>query len=123
MISYAIIDNVFHVSLSETIELNDFLSFLKEFSEIENLPKDLKVFYDLRSANVNLHLDDINQLSEIAESKTLNYKSVKTAFVVEDPKVTAYAMLFSWLPSNDRITRKQFSTKDAALKWLHSNEN
>ncbi|MCU4175164.1 hypothetical protein [Carboxylicivirga sp. N1Y90] len=123
MISYAIIDNIFHVSLSGTIELKDLLTFLKDFSEIENRPEDLKIFYDLTQANVDLHLDDINKLSAIAEKSTLDLSSVKTAFLVEDPKVTAYAMLFSWLPTNERINRKQFSTKDAAIEWLNSNED
>jgi len=120
MTSYAFIDNILHVTIEGQATIHDLYTFLDDFGKIESIPEHLKVFYDLRSASMDLRLDEIDTLSKFAEKKTANCKSVKTAFCVKDPKITAYAMLFSWLPENSKITREQFSTKKAALEWLNS---
>lgn len=123
MISYAFIENILHVTIEGKTTLSDLYDFLEEVGTIQNLPEDLKIFYDLRKASIELKLDEISNLSKKAEEKTLNCKSVRTAFCVKDPKMTAYAMLFSWLPENTRIKREQFSTKKAAMDWLLEKQN
>ncbi|MBS2213261.1 hypothetical protein KEM09_17740 [Carboxylicivirga mesophila] len=120
MISYAFINDILHVSIDGPSTIYDLYDFLDELGSLHTLPDELKVFYDLRNASIDLRLDEISLLSKKAEEKTLQCKSVKTAFCVQDPKVTAYAMLFSWLPENSKIKREQFSTKEAALKWLNT---
>ena len=119
MISYAFIDGILRVTPTGDIDYKDLVHFLRDFSTLEHLPEDLKVLYDLRQANVNLHLDDISKLSSLAEQLTKNVKTIKTAFVVEDPKATAYTMLYSWLPTTIRLKRENFSTEDAAVLWLN----
>jgi len=103
------------------ITSDDLYAFLEEFGSFEDLPEHLKIFYDLRKASIEIRLDEINLLSQMAEDKSQKFKSVKTAFCVEDPKITAYAMLFSWISNNPKVKREQFSTKAAALAWLNSN--
>jgi hypothetical protein len=120
MTSYAFINNILHVSIEGPATITDLYDFLDDIGNLESLPKHLKVFYDLRNASIDLRLDEINILSKRAEEKTLQCESVRTAFCVKDPKITAYAMLFSWLPENSKITRKQFSTKEAAFEWLNN---
>ena len=119
MISYALIDGILRVTPTGDINYTDLVNFLKDFSTLKNLPEDLKVLYDLRQANVNLHLDDISKLSSLAEQLTKNVNTIKTAFVVEDPKATAYSMLYSWIPTTIRLKRENFSTEDAAILWLN----
>ncbi|MBK3518822.1 hypothetical protein [Carboxylicivirga marina] len=120
MTSYAFINDILHVSIEGPATIYDLYDFLDEIGSLQSLPEELKVFYDLRKASLDLRLDEINVLSKKAEEKTLNCKSVKTAFCVKDPKITAYAMLFSWLPESSKIKREQFSTKEAALNWLNT---
>ncbi|MCU4156750.1 hypothetical protein J1N10_12240 [Carboxylicivirga sp. A043] len=120
MTSYAFINNILHVSIEGPATIYDLYDFLDELGNLHSLPENLKVFYDLRNASIDLRLDEINLLSKRAEEKTLHCNSVKTAFCVKDPKITAYAMLFSWLPENSKINRKQFSTKEAAFEWLNN---
>lgn len=120
MTSYAFISNILHVSIEGSATIYDLYDFLDEIGSLDTLPEELKVFYDLRNAQLDLRLDEINVLSKKAEEKTLQCKSVKTAFCVVDPKITAYTMLFSWLPENSKIKREQFSTKEAAIKWLNA---
>ena len=120
MTSYGFINNILHVSIEGPATIYDLYDFLDEIGSLQSLPDELKVLYDLSKASLDLRLDEINILSKKAEEKTLQCKSVKTAFYVEDPKITAYTMLFSWLPENPKIKREQFSTKEAALKWLNT---
>ncbi len=120
MTSYAFINNILHVAIEGPTTIADLLEFLDDFGSMEELPSDLKLFYDLRNAQLDLKLEEISTLSEKAMEKTAGYTSVKTAFCVKDPKITAYTMLFSWLPKTTRVTREQFSTKKAALEWLNA---
>lgn len=122
MITFTFIEGTLRVTLTEHIGFNELVGFLHDLTKVDNLPADLKVFYDLRQADVHLHLDEINKLSAMAEKMTTNLNSIKTAFVVEDPTVTAYTMLYSWLPSDDRLKREQFSTEEAALEWLNTED-
>jgi len=118
MISYAYIDNILHVSLTKKVTLEDLVEFIHDFKNLENMPENLRIFYDLTEADLILHLDDISKLSKLAEAATGKFKAVKTAFYVTDPKVTAYTMLFSWLPENPITQRENFSTREAAMEWL-----
>ena len=122
MISYAYIDNILHVSLTKKVTLEDIIEFIHDFKNLENMPENLRIFYDLTEANLVLHLDDISKLSKLAEAATGKFKAVRTAFYVTDPKVTAYTMLFSWLPENSVTQRENFSTREAAIKWLIADE-
>ena len=120
MISYAFINDILHVLIEGPATIHNLYDFIDDLGNLHNLPDNLKVFYDLRNASLDLRLDEISILSKKAEEKTLHCQSVKTAFCVEDPKITAYAMLFSWLPESSKIKREQFSTKEAALLWLNT---
>nr|WP_319398067.1 STAS/SEC14 domain-containing protein [uncultured Carboxylicivirga sp.] len=122
MISYAYIDGLLHVTPTKDIDYTDLANFLKDFSKLENLPDNVKILYDLRDAKVHLHLNEISKLSALAEQMTLNVKTIRTAFVVEDPMATAYTMLYTWMPKSDRLLREHFSTEDAAVEWLHKIE-
>ncbi|MBS2097667.1 hypothetical protein [Carboxylicivirga linearis] len=122
MITYAYVDNYLHVTPSKEINYLDLVDFLMDFSKMEALPDEVKVLFDLRNAHLDLHLDDINKLSSLAEELTKNVQSIRTAFIVEDPKVTAYTMLYSWMPKDDRLLREHFSTEQAAIEWLNKKE-
>jgi len=122
MISYAYIDNILHVSLTKKVTLKDLIEFIHDFKNLENMPEKLRIFYDLTEAELVLHLDDISKLSKLAEAATGKFKAVRTAFYVTDPKVTAYTMLFSWLPEDSLTKRENFSTREAAMEWLTADE-
>ncbi|MBI9061466.1 MAG: STAS/SEC14 domain-containing protein [Marinilabiliaceae bacterium] len=122
MISYAYIDNILHVSMTKKVTLKDLIEFIHEFKNLENMPENLRIFYDLTEADLVLHLDDISKLSKLAEAATGKFKAVRTAFYVTDPKITAYTMLFSWLPEDSFTQRENFSTREAAMEWLTADE-
>ena len=120
MITYSYKNGIFEVKLSGKIDFEEIINYLKDFTEIENLPSDLQLLYDLENVEFGFTMAEIKMISHAAELSTKNYKSVKTAFIVNKPKVTAYSSLFSESVLDKRTTRKIFSSREAALKWLDS---
>ena len=119
MIAYELKNNsIFEISLTEKVDMNDILDFLKEFETLNYLPNDVKLIYDFQNAELELDIDQLTEISKTADEVTLKYKTVRTAFVVSEPVVTAYSYLFSKMDKRKNIERKVFSTTKAAREWL-----
>lgn len=123
MISYILDQNILVISFIGKINNDDIFNYLHEFSSIADLPSNLLLLYDLLNAELEVAPSDIKKISTIADSSTKKYQSVKTAFLVNDPKLTAYSTLFTNLANPNKTQRKIFSTKEAALKWLKQSNN
>lgn len=123
MIQYSITnDGILQINIKGKTSANDLRNYLNEFGNNDNLPKELLTFYNLRNADMNLNLLEIVSVAKLAKKVTSHYKSVRTAFLVNKPNVTAYSMLFIQAPSNRKSKRKVFSTKEAAINWLLDKE-
>ena len=122
MITHSFDRNIYKVIYSGIVSFEEIINFLNEFSHIENLPKKLSLLSDLRDADFKFAPNELKKISQAAEESTKKYTSIKTAFLVTDPKITAYSTLFSNQSMEKRTQRKTFSTMDAALKWLKPSE-
>lgn len=124
MISYSLHDSgIFYVKFSGSVTAEDIKAYLLEFELLNDLPKDFLSLYDLRNADINLNKEDILSISDLTNKVTASYKTVRTAFLVLKPLVTAYSYLFiDELPS-EKTVRKVFSTEEAAIKWLKENKS
>jgi len=118
MISYTFDQNILFVTFIGTIKLEDIINYLKEFDKLDFLSENLLLLYDLTNADINIAPTEIKIISQIADVSTYGYNSTRTAFLVGNPKITAYSTLFSNLAENSKTQRKIFSTKEAALKWV-----
>ena len=119
MITYPLKDSsIFWVDFSETVLPEDIKKYLLEFEHLKNLPSHFISLYDLRGANLLLDSEDIAAISNLSEKVTAKYKSVKTAFLVDKPKLTAYSFLFSVDHNSEKTTRLVFSNEEEAIKWL-----
>ncbi len=123
MINYYLDESgIFFVKFSGIVTAKDIKAYLLEFDSINDLPGDFLSLYDLRDADMDLKKEDILSISDLTNKVTAAYKTVRTAFLVHKPVVTAYSYLFiSELPSEKTI-RKVFSTEEAAIKWLKENK-
>jgi len=119
MITYKLSDTgIFRVKFSGKITVGDIQKYLDEFKSVNDLPLDIRLLYDLTDAEMNLDVNDIHSISQMAEEATLKFKSVKTAFLVNQPLLTAYSVLFSEFKSSNKTSRQIFSTLNAAINWL-----
>ena len=119
MITYSLKESgVFYVTFSGDVSKDNVMDYLDDFEKIGNLPKNLLTFYDLREANMFVKYSDILAISRKAKKVTNSYETVKTAFIVDSPGLTAYVMLYIMQSVRTKSVRKVFSTTDAAYKWL-----
>lgn len=118
MITSVFEDGIFKITFKDYVSLEDILTFLSDFGKIDYLPNDLLLLYDLENANIAFDPSEIKNISNNAESSTTKYNSIKTAFLVNDPKLSAYSTIFSNHSLEIKTERKTFSTKLAAENWL-----
>ena len=121
MITYSLKDTgVFYVDFSGTVLLKDIEDYLNTFETLENLPLDFLSLYDLRGAHMQMNSEDIQFISALTQQVTRKYRSVKTAFLVDKPKLTAYTLLFSVDHDLEKTTRQVFSNERNAIEWLQN---
>jgi hypothetical protein len=111
-------NNIFCIKLTGIITYEDINDFLIEFKSFNKLPEDVLLLYDLFNAEFKISPQDIESISKLADVATRNYKSVKTAFLVDKPMVTAFSSLFADIKDDEKKERKIFSTEEAARNWL-----
>lgn len=121
MITYSLLDSgIFYVNFADTVSLKDIENYLYEFEKLDYLTPDFLSLYDLRGANLELDSEDIQSISKLTEKVTADFRSVKTAFLVDKPKLTAYSFLFSVDHDLEKTTRQVFSNENTALDWLQN---
>jgi len=112
--------DLFVINFVGDTNLDDIINYLNEFKEINYLTNDIKLLYDFSDANLDLKAADVKIIADLADKVTHKYTSVKTAFVVEKPLITAYSYMFSSMNETSQKERKVFSTIIAAEDWLMS---
>jgi len=118
MINYQKEGDIFVVTFSGAIPFDDIIAYLSDFSKIKHLPRNINILYNFTKADFDLDPVKIKIISDKAIEVTERYESIRTAFVISEPKVTAYTMLFSLLMPNEKSSREIFSTISAARDWL-----
>ena len=119
MIEYSLEESgIFVIRFVGEIGIEEIKEYLKKFKNISNLPKEIKILYDLSDAEMTLSKKDIQTLNNLSILVTQKYDSVKAAFVVNKPNITAYSLMFSEKAPSSKTIRKVFSTEIAARDWL-----
>ena len=123
MISYKLDDRkIFVVTFEGKMLLDDVMNYLNYFGTINSLPNDIRLLYNFKKAIFKFAPEKIQIIAELADKVTGKYKSIKTAFYVYEPLLTAYSLLFSGMDKNPNRQRQVFSTEEAAVKWLLNDE-
>ena len=118
MITYKLVDNIFHINFEGNITYDQMVDLSKNFSERRIKGDYLLLIYDLRKAIMNFSVKDYSKISRLAINSTKDYKFVKAAFVATSPRITAMLTLYSHLSLGSQTQRKVFSTPEAAMAWL-----
>lgn len=119
MITYRLSDvGIFYVKFSGKVDLKDINAYLTNLKKITLLPPDILILYDMLETEILITIDDLKTISEDAEIAISQFHSVKAAFVVNQPVLTAMSIIFSESPYAGRSLRRTFSTIESAVKWL-----
>lgn len=120
MIEYTIDKNgIIRVVFTGEVEFAAIIKWLAIFSEITNLPDHLGLIYDLRNAKFDLDRYTLMHIVEHSERATQKYKSIRTAFLINDSRLENYKSFFTFLKENKHTTRKAYSRFDDAYQWLN----
>ena len=123
MISYKIEENnIVKVVFDGVIVYDDIARWLSEFSEIAELPTQIKLFYDMRAASLRVDMVKLIQITKKTEEVTNKFQRVRTAFLIEESGLSTYSMLLSFLDIKGKTSRKVFTKIEKALHWLLNGE-
>lgn len=98
--------------------INDVLEMFKAIKTTAVTGDTIKLLYDLRDAKLDFEVDALKLISQKAEESTQAYKRVRTAFLLEKPRHTAFVLIYSRLAPSNRHTREMFSKESDAIDWL-----
>ena len=121
MITYNVdSDGIFRVKFIGPTSYADIEEYLEKFKGISGLPSRISLFYDFTEGEIDLIEEDLINIARLADEVTLNFESVRTAFLVNKPDATAFTFIFSQFKKNKHSVRRVFSTHEAAMNWLNS---
>ena len=88
----------------------------------ENLPKNLKILEDASEAELNFNDERIPEIIQNLITQSAHLNSVKHAVIQRTPINTAISMMAERELRESHYHLKTFFSKDAALRWLNSEE-
>jgi len=74
MITYSLEQGIFKVKITENISFEEIINYLKDFSELNNLPSDILLLYDLEHIDTEFYLSEIRMISHT--NRTFNTKNI-----------------------------------------------
>jgi len=109
---------IVYVNFSGEVSLKEIEDYLDDFAKRREQTNELLILYDMRESYLEMKLDDVSTVLQMAEESTKLYEKVKSAYVVDNPQVAVFTTLFSAKADSGKTKRKVFSTKEAAVNWL-----
>ena len=123
MISYNYNTNnkIIYVTLSGEVSLKNIFDHLEKLFTDDQLPKKIKILYDLQKAVLNLSSRDIDSLNDFSARTSKHFESVTSAFLTSQLNQTELSLIFTINNPYENINRDVFTTKDVAMEWLEDN--
>jgi hypothetical protein len=118
MINIQMNDGYLEVSLQGKINFKEYLGLFTKVASDKELPENLRVLGVDKGIVIDFSPEDVLLLAQHREAVVKQFKSVKHAYLVNDPKNTALAVLTSSAMQSPNYQVKIFATKASALGWL-----
>lgn len=109
---------ILEVSYTGNILPEEIISYNEFIAENKNLPRELKVLVDARTASYQFSTKTIEILKVLVKQFMQNYKFMKVALVHSKPLETAFSQIIEDKQQPKNYFHHTFSTKEAALDWL-----
>jgi hypothetical protein len=117
-ITVEIKEGYLEVTLKGKVSLKDYLNLFSRVARDNELPKVLRVLGIDNGVEINFSPEDALLLAKNREEVVKLFEDVKHAYLVNDPKNTALAVLSSSAMQSPNYAVRIFATKKAALDWL-----
>lgn len=106
------------VTFAGNINYHEILSWLEKFRSIPDLPLNMNFLYDLRNATLLIDMVKLIQITKKTEEATKKFERVRTAFIIEEADLETFSMMFSFLDTKEKTTRKVYTNLDKGIGWL-----
>lgn len=101
-----------------SISLNDIIEAKREKNNLANFDASFNHLIDLRKANLDVELDDIERVTSFQHENKEFLKKRKSAFLTDSPEHASLSLLFTMSMKNLPIEFEIFTTLEASLNWL-----
>jgi hypothetical protein len=112
-------EKIYIIDITGDFGIKDLEDFLDYFLTLPDLPKDLKLMYDLQQARATFSLPEIERIFKVADKARIHFSSLKTAILTNSEFETAISMIVKQHSSGKSREREIFSTYDAAMEWIN----
>ncbi len=110
--------DILEFRLVGNINLIEMLECINFRNENTTYPRSLKMLIDATNANFTFSVDDLTIIASENINAVGKYTYVFDAIILNNPKNTAFSMLFKEFSKTNNYKFSFFASKGAALKWL-----
>jgi cellulose synthase/poly-beta-1,6-N-acetylglucosamine synthase-like glycosyltransferase len=82
-------------------------------------PRKLKILTDSTNANMVFAKNDLKAVVEANLKSLEQYNYIIDAIITDNPKETAFSILYKELSATNKYRFNVFSTREAAIEWLN----
>lgn len=101
------------------VTLQEVISYIGELRNTGKYPKKLLILTDAVHGRFMFSEEEDQILAGIVRQYAPSYELIKDAIIIDDPRTTAYSLLYRHAASSIPNYRFEiFSTREAAIKWL-----
>lgn len=109
-----ILDSTFY----DDVDKDQIVGYIDSTRLNKSYPRRLKILTDSTRANMLLTKNDLMEVV-VANLRSLEqYDYIFDAIVTENPKETAFSLLYKELSATNKYRFEVFNTRRAALEWL-----
>lgn len=113
--------NIYYIHYSDTVLLDEVLNTIETIGNDHTLPRELKILEDSSSKNVLITFTDLEKVVDKINEALGHFSYVKHAIIDAKPIVIAFTTLVDLKLDKSKFTICNFSTREAAIKWLTEN--
>ena len=101
------------------VTVRDLIGYVSELKNRDKYPGRLLILTDAMNSRLEFGPDEDKVLAGMVQQYAPMYEIIKDAIIIDDPRSTAYSLLFrraaAAIPNYEIGI---FSTREAAIKWL-----
>lgn len=105
--------------LSGLITFEDVVRYIDELKNLQKFPKKLLILTDSVNGRFEFTAEEDQKIASMVQQHAPHFEVIKDAIIIDDPRTTAYSLLYRNASSNiPNYLFEIFSTREAAINWL-----
>lgn len=107
--------------LTGMVTVEEVFQYINKLKDLDKYPKRMLILTDSIHGRFEFSEEEDRQMVRLVTKYITSFDLIKDAIIVDDPRTTAFSILFRRAASSlPNYHFEVFSTREAALKWLLS---